>query len=63
MQIYVKKISCRLNKNDMVDILFSVLVTFAAVQICFWLDVKCGLAGQVPEVYKGFKVLSTMRQR
>lgn len=63
MQIYVKKISCRLNKNDMVDILFSVLVTFDAVQICFWLDVKRGLAGQVPEVYKGFKVLSTMRQR
>lgn len=28
----------------MVDILFSVSVTFDAVQICFWLDVKCGLA-------------------
>lgn len=61
MQIYVKKISCRLNQDDRVDSLFSVLITFYAAQVCFWLDVKCGLAEQVPEVYGGFKVLSTRR--
>lgn len=61
MQIYVKEISCRLNQNDMVDSLFSVPITFDAVQVCFWLDMKRGLAEQVPEVYGGFKVLSTIR--
>lgn len=43
------------------DILFAVLITFDAAQICSWLDVKCGLAEQVPEVYEGFKALSTIR--
>lgn len=45
----------------MVDILFAMSVTFDAVQICFWLDVKCALAEQVPGVPEGFKALSTIR--
>lgn len=61
MQISVKKISCRLSQDDVMDILFAVLITFDAAQICSWLDVKCGLAEQVPEVYEGFKALSTIR--
>lgn len=61
MQVSVKKISCRLSQNDVMDILFAVLITFDAAQICSWLHVKCVLAEQVPEVYEGFKALSAIR--